>query len=84
LDPGSLRCSSRSSAHDHGDFGLETTFEIFDSIVAAIALLVAFQAWRTRPAGGPATSTATRSATAAVPERRPARGRRHAAPACRA
>jgi MFS family permease len=67
-----------------GHFGLETTFEIFGAIVAAIALLVAFQAWRARPAGGPTTGTATSSATAAAPERRPARGRRHAASACRA
>ena len=29
---------------------LQATFEIFGSIVAAIALVVAFQAWRTRPA----------------------------------
>jgi predicted MFS family arabinose efflux permease len=30
--------------------GLETTFETFGSIVAAIALIVAAEAWRTRPA----------------------------------
>jgi predicted MFS family arabinose efflux permease len=30
---------------------LGSTFEIFGSVVAAIALLVAFEAWRTRPAG---------------------------------
>ena len=30
--------------------GLETTFETFGSVVAAIALIVAFEAWRTRPA----------------------------------
>jgi hypothetical protein len=29
--------------------GLVTTFEIFGSVVAAIALVVAFEAWRTRP-----------------------------------
>lgn len=29
--------------------GLPTTFEIFGSVVAAIALIVAFEAWRTRP-----------------------------------
>ena len=29
---------------------LPTTFEIFGSVVAAIALIVAFEAWRTRPA----------------------------------
>jgi MFS family permease len=30
--------------------GLESTFELFGSIAAAIALLVALEAWRTRPA----------------------------------
>lgn len=30
--------------------GLQTTFETFGSVVAAIALLVAVEAWRTRPA----------------------------------
>src|SRR3954468_3842587 len=29
--------------------GLESTFEIFGAVVAALALVVAFQAWRTRP-----------------------------------
>jgi MFS family permease len=29
---------------------LQTTFEIFGSVVAGIALIVAFEAWRTRPA----------------------------------
>jgi hypothetical protein len=29
--------------------GLQSTFEIFGSIVAAIAFVVAFEAWRTRP-----------------------------------
>jgi MFS family permease len=29
--------------------GLESTFEIFGSVVAAVALVVAFEAWRTRP-----------------------------------
>ena len=58
-----------------GHVGLETTFEIFGAVVAAIALLVAFQAWRTRPTGGPAIRAATPSPDAA---------RRHAAPACRA
>ena len=29
--------------------GLQSTFETFGSIVAAIALLVAVEAWRTRP-----------------------------------
>ena len=28
---------------------LPTTFEIFGSVVAAIALIVAFEAWRSRP-----------------------------------
>ena len=28
---------------------LESTFEIFGSVVAAIGLVVAFEAWRTRP-----------------------------------
>ena len=30
--------------------GLTSTFEIFGSVVAGIALVVAFEAWRTRPA----------------------------------
>ena len=40
--------------------GLEPTFEIFGTAVAALALLVAFEAWRTRPgaAGVPAEATA--------------------------
>src|SRR5262249_8056250 len=29
--------------------GVETTFETFGSIVSAVALVVAFEAWRTRP-----------------------------------
>jgi MFS family permease len=29
--------------------GLQTTFEIFGSVVAALALVLAFEAWRTRP-----------------------------------
>jgi len=29
--------------------GLQSTFEIFGSVVAGIALIVAFEAWRTRP-----------------------------------
>ena len=32
-----------------GPLGLESTFEILGSLVAALALVVAFQAWRTRP-----------------------------------
>jgi hypothetical protein len=31
------------------ELGLITTFEIFGSVVAAIALLVAYGAWTTRP-----------------------------------
>jgi hypothetical protein len=31
------------------DLGLQSTFEIFGSVVAALALAVAFEAWRTRP-----------------------------------
>jgi MFS family permease len=33
-----------------GDLGLERTFESFGIVVAALALVVAFEAWRTRPA----------------------------------
>jgi predicted MFS family arabinose efflux permease len=32
--------------------GLETTFEVFGTAVAALALVVAFEAWRTRPLVG--------------------------------
>ncbi len=32
-----------------GTLGLQTTFEIFGSVIAALALVVAFEAWRTRP-----------------------------------
>jgi MFS family permease len=40
--------------------GLEATFELFGSAVAALALVVAFEAWRTRPraAGVPAEAAA--------------------------
>jgi predicted MFS family arabinose efflux permease len=31
--------------------GLDSTFELFGSVVAALALVVAFEAWRTRPGG---------------------------------
>ena len=31
-------------------WGLESTFEIFGSVIAVLALVVAFEAWRTRPA----------------------------------
>jgi MFS family permease len=34
------------------DLGLQETFEIFGSVVAGIALVVAVEAWRTRPARG--------------------------------
>jgi MFS family permease len=34
---------------------LQSTFEIFGSVVAAIALVVAFEAWRTRPKTAPTT-----------------------------
>jgi hypothetical protein len=30
--------------------GLEATFEIFGSVLAGVALILAFEAWRTRPA----------------------------------
>jgi MFS family permease len=33
-----------------GTLGLQTTFEVFGSVIAALALVVAFEAWRTRPA----------------------------------
>jgi protein-S-isoprenylcysteine O-methyltransferase Ste14 len=33
--------------------GLQSTFEVFGSVVAAIALIVAFGAFRTRPGSGP-------------------------------
>jgi hypothetical protein len=32
------------------DLGLERTFETFGLVVAALALVVSFEAWRTRPA----------------------------------
>ncbi len=38
--------------------GLQPTFEIFGSVIAAIALLVAVLAWRTRPAARPAVAAA--------------------------
>jgi MFS family permease len=34
--------------------GLESTFEVFGAVVAALALVVAFEAWRTRPRLAPA------------------------------
>jgi hypothetical protein len=33
--------------------GLDTTFELFGGVVAALALVVAFEAWRTRPVSRP-------------------------------
>jgi hypothetical protein len=33
-----------------GHIGLSSTFEVFGSIVTGIALIVAAEAWRTRPA----------------------------------
>ncbi len=38
--------------------GLTTTFEVFGSVVAALALVVALGAWRTRPALAPLPSRA--------------------------
>ena len=37
-----------------GSFGVLATFEVFGSVAAALALVVAFQAWRTRPLAPPA------------------------------
>jgi MFS family permease len=39
-----------------GPLGLESTFEILGSLVAALALVVAVQAWRTRPRPAPSTT----------------------------
>jgi hypothetical protein len=36
---------------------LQSTFEVFGSVVAAIGLVVAFEAWRTRPARARRTHT---------------------------
>jgi predicted MFS family arabinose efflux permease len=38
--------------------GLETTFEVFGSVVAALALVVAAEAWRSRPRTVPAPASA--------------------------
>jgi hypothetical protein len=38
--------------------GLQSTFELFGSVIAALALVVAFEAWRTRPVPRLAFSTA--------------------------
>jgi hypothetical protein len=42
--------------------GLEPTFEIFGSIVAGLALVVAFEATRTRPQATRSTGRSVRSA----------------------
>jgi hypothetical protein len=36
-----------------GSFGVLATFEVFGTVAAALALVVAFQAWRTRPRAYP-------------------------------
>ena len=36
--------------------GLDTTFEVFGAVVAALALVVAGEAWRTRPRAVPAVA----------------------------
>jgi hypothetical protein len=36
--------------------GLRPTFELFGSVMAAVALVVAFEAWRTRPGQTPRSS----------------------------
>jgi protein-S-isoprenylcysteine O-methyltransferase Ste14 len=41
---------------------LQSTFEIFGSVVAAIGLVVAVDAWRTRPARQPTLETAPQPA----------------------
>jgi MFS family permease len=43
-----------------GRLGLPTTFELFGSIVAGIALIVAFEVWRTRPIASVIHQPATR------------------------
>jgi MFS family permease len=42
--------------------GLQSTFELFGSVVAAVALVVALEAWRTRPAGRQQIRTAPQPA----------------------
>jgi MFS family permease len=62
-----------------GSLGLLTTFEVFGSVVAALALVVAFQAWRSRPptqrahdeSTGFLTLLGERNATPAIPARGP-------------
>lgn len=49
--------------------GLETTFAVFGSIVAAIALVVAAEAWRTRPGRPGWGAAAVAGATASRPTR---------------
>jgi predicted MFS family arabinose efflux permease len=44
--------------------GLQSTFETFGSVVSAIALVVAFEAWRTRPAAPDRHLMAARAAKA--------------------
>jgi predicted MFS family arabinose efflux permease len=46
--------------------GLDETFELFGSVVAALALVVAFEAWRTRPRALRAQSELAREPRAAV------------------
>ena len=46
--------------------GLNSTFELFGSIAAALALVVAFEAWRTRPRGLQAQPELAREPRAAV------------------
>jgi MFS family permease len=45
-----------------GPLGLESTFEILGSVVAALALVVAVQAWRTRPRAFACTARLARQA----------------------
>ena len=37
--------------------GLQSTFELFAALLAAVALLLAFEAWRSRPRAGAAIAT---------------------------
>jgi predicted MFS family arabinose efflux permease len=46
-------------------WGLVRTFEVFGTVVAAIALLVAFEAWRTRPRTEPQGQSGLRGVAAA-------------------
>ena len=47
-----------------GSLGIQQTFEIFGSVVAGLALVVAFEAWRTRPRGVAAPARSTPACTA--------------------